>query len=74
MIDLWIIAILSLGCGFVVFFSVRKILIDAAGDDVNFPLTSCDTSMYDEIREEPKNIDKEPVEFSEKLIVEEGSS
>jgi hypothetical protein len=54
MIALWIIAILSLGCGFVVFFSVRKILIDAAGDDVNFPLANCDTSMYDEIKEESK--------------------
>jgi hypothetical protein len=54
MIALWIIAILSLGCGFVVFFAVRKILIDAAGDDVNFPLANCDTSMYDEIKEEIK--------------------
>ena len=56
MINIWFLLFLSVVCGVPMFFIGRKILLDAAQDDINYPLASCDTSMYEECMEEKKHV------------------
>lgn len=48
-LGLVVVGLLCAGGSAGAFFAVRKVLLDGASDDVNFPLASCDTSMLDEI-------------------------
>lgn len=52
MFGLLIVGFLVVGCGAVAVLVVWKILIDGAREDIDFPLTSCDVSMLEEIRED----------------------
>jgi hypothetical protein len=44
------IIFLCIICGIIIFIAVQKIIKEGVNDEVNFPLSSCDTSMYDEIK------------------------
>ena len=49
-----IILILAPIVGIVMFCLARAILVEGTKEEVEFPLASCDTSMYDEIKPEQK--------------------
>ena len=56
MIEKLLLIIVSLVVSVIMFFVIKQILIEGVKDEMNLPLVNCDTSMFDEIRNELEEV------------------
>ena len=54
--QLLFILVLSLGDSAIMFYAIKQILVEEVKDELNLPLVNCDTSMFDEIKNEKEEV------------------
>ena len=56
MIKNFLLVIVSLVASTIMFYAIKKILLEGIRDDLAYPLVNCDTSMFDEIKPQKETV------------------